>query len=45
MHRARFARQVRENRLDHRRGFDARNDAQRAAAGCAGLDIDAEHAL
>jgi len=45
VHRARFAGEVREDRLDHRRIFDARDDAHRAAAARAGLDVDAEHAL
>ncbi len=36
---------MREDRLDHHRIFDARNDAHRAAAGRAGLNVDAEHAL
>ena len=46
MHRARFVRQLREDRLDHRRIFDARDDAHRTAAARTGsLDIDTEHAL
>jgi len=45
VHRARFAREVSEDRLDHHRIFDARDDAHRAAAARAGLDVDAEHAL
>jgi AhpD family alkylhydroperoxidase len=36
---------VREDRLDHYRIFDARDDAHRAAAARAGLHVDAEHAL
>ncbi len=45
MHRARFAREVSEDRLDHCRIFDARDDAHRAAAARAGLNVDAEPAL
>ncbi len=45
VHRARFAGEVREDRLDHYRIFDARDDAHGAAAARAGLDVDAEHAL
>jgi hypothetical protein len=45
VHRARFARGVREHCLDHHRIFDACDDAHRAAAARAGLDVDAEHAL
>jgi hypothetical protein len=45
VHRARFVREVSEGRLDHHRIFDARDDAHRAAAARAGLDVDAEHAL
>ena len=41
---ARIAREVREDRLDHDQVFDAREDAQRAATVCAGLNVDAEHA-
>jgi hypothetical protein len=45
VHRARFVREVSEGRLDHHRIFDARDDAHRAAAARAGLDVDTEHAL
>lgn len=34
---------MREDRLDHDRIFDARDDAHRTAARRAGLDVDAEH--
>jgi hypothetical protein len=37
-----LARQVREDRLDYRRVFDARNDAHWPAAGGAGFDVDAK---
>jgi hypothetical protein len=36
---------MRKDCLDHYRVFDSRDDAHRAAADCAGLDVDAEHAL
>ncbi len=45
---ARFVHRVREDRLDHHRIFDARDNAYRAAAGHAGhaghagLDVDSE---
>ena len=45
VHRARFICPVRKNCLDHRRVFDTRNDAHRAAASCAGFDVDAKTAL
>jgi hypothetical protein len=44
MHRARLVSEVREDRLDHHRIIDARDDAHRAAAARAGLDVHAEHA-
>jgi hypothetical protein len=37
----RFASGVRKERHDHHRVFDADNDAHRATAGCAGIDVDA----
>ena len=36
---------MRKDRLDHHRIFDTGDDAQRAAAVRAGIDVDAEHAL
>jgi hypothetical protein len=45
VHRARFAGKVRKDRLDHHRIFYARDDAHRAAAARADLDIYSEHAL
>jgi len=45
VHRARFVREVSEDRLDHHRIFDARDDAHCPATGRAGFHLDAEHAL
>jgi hypothetical protein len=45
VHRGLFLGEVGENLPDHHRIFDAGDDAHRPAAGCAGLDVDPEHAL
>ena len=44
LRRGRFRIQVREDRRDHHRVFDAGNDAHRPAAGRAGVNVDPEHA-